>query len=276
MESTNQSQTKTKTNKSKSSGAILIGTIIYAVLTLTGNLLFQINPANAACGSNFYIEDYSYSGCSGQPVSGKSKAGIAIDTETKTITLENYDGGAITYLCRASCEDTVNYKVKLVGENKISSTQPTAEVFTLEQNLADLGSDYAFLNIIPEFIGAGTLEVMAPRLVAFESASLSGGLSYMIVGNDYMVSAETAENSKLQSLGVTREIDSSTCDCSGNKTFWEILFSNIYLSIALILLLVTIICALIVLIKKMSKKECKETAISVSSTAPDNTIRTAK
>ena len=141
--------------------------IIFSLVlgALSPLMLFAGNIAFADCGYGFEVGASSeyISGCSDQAAMPQIN-GFLIDIENNKITLNNYNGGAIYYFCRGTCQDLRAMEIELIGDSVITSESSSR--FFDEGILPS--RDVAFVNIVPTFTGSGTLKIKAGQPFAFE------------------------------------------------------------------------------------------------------------
>ena len=208
---------------------------------------FSSSATYAACSSFFTVgEDAkTVSACAGASESSQIP-GFSIDLNSNKITLNNYNGGAIYYFCRGTCAGTTNVEIELIGENAISSESSSQY---LQENGVPQGA--AFMNIIPNFTGSGSLEISAAIPFAFENPN-SATFSFDIIGKDFVkVSAQTSQTTEVED--VVEELATPTISESSSEPSFFDTTAGIVLLISVPSILLVIIIALVIALMKKSK-----------------------
>ena len=224
-----------------------ISLIALSLATTILPVVFSGPATYAACGSSFYVGSNAeaVSACAGAPEPSQIP-GFSIDLDNNKITLNNYNGGAIYYFCRATCADTKNMEIELIGDNMISSESSSPY---LQENGVPQGA--AFINIIPTFTGSGTLEINAVVPFAFENPN-SAAFSFDIIGKDFVkVSTQTSQTTEVED--VKEELATPTIVETNDEPSFFDTTAGIILLVTVPSILVIIIIALIVALMKKSK-----------------------
>ena len=239
---------------------------------LTFSIVFPFfafkQTASAACGNSFYIGENAevVSGCTGLS-EGQHIEGFSIDIENNKITLNNYNGGAIHYFCRATCADVKSMEIELIGDNTINSQSSDAYL-----NEHDVPQNAAFINIIPTFTGTGTLRIEAGQPIAFEGNRNSENFSVDIIGSNF--EKNTAESQSQEIEPVTSTVDASDKEEEKEQekekerspqSFFETTLGIALLIAVPSVLIITIIILLVALLNKNKNNSLIET-----SNKPDN------
>jgi len=215
------------------------------------SVAFSSTATYAACSSFFSVgtSAETISACSGAPEANQIP-GFSIDLSTNKITLNNYNGGAIYYFCRGTCAGTTNMEIELIGDNVINSqsSSPYLQESGVPQNAA-------FMNIIPNFTGSGTLKIDAATPFAFESPN-SASFSLEIMGKDFIiVSTQASQATDVEDI--TEDSTPTvieTNDLSKNEPSFFDTTAGIALLISVPSVLVIIIIVLIVALARKSNK----------------------
>ena len=238
--------------------------VLIGVLTFSIVLPFFAfkQTASAACGNSFYVGTNAevVNGCTGLS-EGQHIEGFSIDIENNKITLNNYNGGAIHYFCRATCADVKSMEIELIGNNTINSQ--SSDAYLKEH---DVPQNAAFINIIPTFTGNGTLKIEAGQPIAFEGNRNSENFSVDIIGSNFK--KNTAESQSQEIGPATSTVDAS--DKEEEKEQSPQSFFETALGIALLIavpsvLIITIVILLVALLNKNKNNSLIET-----SNKPDN------
>ena len=224
------------------------------VLIIAFSLFPTFRPVSAACSSFFTImteaEEPGYINVDSCTPSSQQIDGLSIDVENNKITLNNYNGGAIYYSCRGTCEDTKSMEIELIGQNTITAKtyNPSFE----EDNITQYS---AIINIIPSFTGNGTLTINAEKPINFDQYAINGEhfSSISIMGSDYEKSAIEPETQEEQSQQTIKN----------DPSFFNTTPGKILLITIPSLLIVIIIILLIALLKKNKDNNSKETINNV-------------
>ena len=189
------------------------------------------HPAYAACGSSFFVGEKAevISACANSEENAKID-GFTIDVEKNKITLNNYDGGAIYYFCRGTCENVKEMEIELVGSNKVTSESSSSYL-----KGANAPQNAAFINIVPKFTGEGSLEIKAGQPIAFEDTNTKS-FSVDIMGADFQMSSGESTD-KPESTTVTTKKQESKAS-----------FFETPLGIALIVAVPTLLTAIIIVL----------------------------
>lgn len=243
------------------SGAVLSATILssFAVSQTT----------QAACGSFFEVgsDTTTVSACTGLTEEQQIQ-GFSIDVNNNKITLENYDGGAILYLCRATCEDVKTMEIELIGDNAISSLSSSEYL----QN-ADIPKGAAFLNIIPTFTGSGTLKISAAIPFAFENPNLNI-FSIDLVGPEYS-NVVIEEQTVTEETATTGQTTKPTENCNSNSAVASFFDTTTGLAVLIAVPTVLLIIILILLAALSKKNKTNVTPPTTTSTPPANPAPTS-
>ena len=240
--------------------------VLIGVLTFSIVLPFFAfkQTASAACGNSFYIGANAevVNGCT-ELSEGQHIEGFSIDIENNKITLNNYNGGAIHYFCRATCADVKSMEIDLIGNNTINSQ--SSDAYLKEH---DVPQNAAFINIIPTFTGNGTLKIEAGQPIAFEGNRNSENFSVDIIGSNF--EKNTAESQSQEKGPATSTVDASDKEEEKEKEQSPQSFFETTLGIALLIavpsvLIITIIILLVALLNKNKNNSLIET-----SNKPDN------
>lgn len=208
---------------------------------------FSGSETYAACGSSFYVGSNAevVSACTGTPESSQIP-GFSIDLDNNKITLNDYNGGAIYYFCRATCADIKSMEIELIGDNTISSESSSSY---LQENGVPQGA--AFINIIPNFTGSGTLEINAAVPFGFENPN-SAAFSFDIIGKDFVkVSTQTSQTTEVEDI--KEELATPTIVETNDEPSFFDTTAGIILLVTVPSILVIIIIALIVALMKKPK-----------------------
>lgn len=233
--------------------------VLIGVLTFSIVLPFFAfkQTASAACGNSFYIGANAevVNGCTGLS-EGQHIEGFSIDIENNKITLNNYNGGAIHYFCRATCADVKSMEIELIGDNTINSQ--SSDAYLNEHNVPQ---NAAFINIVPTFTGNGTLKIEAGQPIAFEGNRNSENFSVDIIGSSF--EKNTAESQSQEKGPATSTVDAS--DKEGEKEQSPQSFFETTLGIALLIavpsvLIIAIVILLVALLNKNKKNSLIETS----------------
>lgn len=233
--------------------------VLIGVLTFSIVLPFFAfkQTASAACGNSFYIgaNVEVVNGCTGLS-EGQHIEGFSIDIENNKITLNNYNGGAIHYFCRATCADVKSMEIELIGDNTINSQ--SSDAYLNEHNVPQ---NAAFINIVPTFTGNGTLKIEAGQPIAFEGNRNSENFSVDIIGSSF--EKNTAESQSQEKGPATSTVDAS--DKEGEKEQSPQSFFETTLGIALLIavpsvLIIAIVILLVALLNKNKKNSLIETS----------------
>lgn len=233
--------------------------VLIGVLTFSIVLPFFVfkQTASAACGNSFYIGANAevVNGCTGLS-EGQHIEGFSIDIENNKITLNNYNGGAIHYFCRATCADVKSMEIELIGDNTINSQ--SSDAYLNEHNVPQ---NAAFINIVPTFTGNGTLKIEAGQPIAFEGNRNSENFSVDIIGSSF--EKNTAESQSQEKGPATSTVDAS--DKEGEKEQSPQSFFETTLGIALLIavpsvLIIAIVILLVALLNKNKKNSLIETS----------------
>ena len=224
-----------------------ISLIVLSLVTTILSAALGSPATHAACGSSFYVGSNAevVSACAGMPESSQIP-GFSIDLDNNKITLNDYNGGAIYYFCRATCADIKSMEIELIGDNTISSESSSSY---LQENGVPQGA--AFINIIPNFTGSGTLEINAAVPFGFENPN-SAAFSFDIIGKDFVkVSTQTSETAEVEDI--KEELATpAIVEIKGEPSFFNTT-AGMVLLIAVPSILVIIIMVLIVALMKKSK-----------------------
>ena len=233
--------------------------VLIGVLTFSIVLPFFAfkQTASAACGNSFYVGANAevVNGCT-ELSEGQHIEGFSIDIENNKITLNNYNGGAIHYFCRATCADVKSMEIELIGDNTINSQ--SSDAYLKEH---DVPQNAAFINIIPTFTGNGTLKIEAGQPIAFEGNRNSENFSVDIIGSNF--EKNTAESQSQEKGPATSTVDAS--DKEGEKEQSPQSFFETTLGIALLIavpsvLIIAIVILLVALLNKNKKNSLIETS----------------
>ena len=233
--------------------------VLIGVLTFSIVLPFFAfkQTASAACGNSFYVGTNAevVNGCTGLS-EGQHIEGFSIDIENNKITLNNYNGGAIHYFCRATCADVKSMEIELIGDNTINSQ--SSDAYLNEHNVPQ---NAAFINIVPTFTGNGTLKIEAGQPIAFEGNRNSENFSVDIIGSSF--EKNTAESQSQEKGPATSTVDAS--DKEGEKEQSPQSFFETTLGIALLIavpsvLIIAIVILLVALLNKNKKNSLIETS----------------
>lgn len=175
---------------------ILIGSLAVSILAIP---LFAGMPTNASCPSSIFVGSETISGCPGAP--SPEIAGFTLDLDNSKITLNNYSGGGIYYLCRGSCSATKNFEVELIGENTINSK--LSQAYPQENGVPTI-IDAGFINITPTFTGSGTLTINASDPITFESNVTSFDIK--LVGSDFIAEPAPTQTAAISAADTTDSI----------------------------------------------------------------------
>ena len=236
--------------------------IMLSLATILLSATLGNTATHAACASFFSVGANAETiyACSG--VSDSSQIpGFSIDLSNNKITLNNYNGGAIYYFCRGTCDGTMNMEIELIGDNTINSEYSSEYL-----NEGGMPKNAAFINIIPNFTGSGTLKIDAATPFAFENPN-STSLSLEIVGKDFVSTStqqtnqttDTEEDITPLVIGVDDLTEESTSttetnSLSGNKTSFFDTAAGIALLVSVPSVLVIIIILFIIALARKSKK----------------------
>jgi hypothetical protein len=219
------------------------------IAMILGILLFTTNNTHASCAPNIMVGSETIFACPG--VTNPEIKGFSIDLEKDIITLDNYNGGGIYYLCRGTCPDVKEYTIELIGENVIDSK--LSQAFPKENNVPTI-IDAGFINIIPTFVGSGTLTINASDPFSFEQNDTSFGIK--LAGPDYGVTPPPAQvtspSTNEADVSVPNNSSVFEKEASSSESFFTTTTGIITLVAIPSLLMLIIIVLLIVLIRKAS------------------------
>ena len=182
-----------------------ISSAVLLLIAVLSSVIFSSTATYAACGSEFQVGANAerISACSGASESSQIP-GFSVDLSSNKIMLNNYNGGAIYYFCRGTCADTKNMEIELIGNNTINSQSSSQH---LQKN--GVPQNAAFMNIIPNFTGSGTLKIDAAIPFAFEYPD-STSFSLEIIGKDFISTSTSTQTSKVADTEDTKEDSTST------------------------------------------------------------------
>lgn len=216
---------------------------------ILGIILLAPNSAYASCAPNIMVGSETIFACPG--VTNPEIKGFSINLDNDVITLDNYNGGGIYYLCRGTCPNIKEYTIELIGENTIDSK--LSQVFPKENNVPTI-IDAGFINIIPTFVGSGSLTINASDPISFEQNDTS--FSVKLAGPDYGAALIPTQATSPSTDGVDNPVVTSQSvsekETSSPESFFTTTMGVITLAVIPSLLMLIIITLLIVLIRKSS------------------------